>query len=66
MKYFLILPILLLTSGCVYFNEDGISSERYRDCIEYYDADGRYHCECDKNLIDYDEIPDTLLKKGDE
>ncbi len=61
MKYFLILTILLL-QGCVYFNEEGISTKRYKDCIEYYDAQGRYHCECDENLIDYDQMTDKLLK----
>jgi hypothetical protein len=54
--------MLLLMQGCVYFNDDGISTHRYRDCVEYYDAQGIYHCECDKNLADYDELPDKLLK----
>ncbi len=62
MKYFVILPILLLLQGCVYFNEEGISTKRYKDCIEYYDAQGKYHCECDENLIDYDRLDDKLLK----
>lgn len=62
MKYFLILPILLLLNGCVYFNEDGISAKRYRDCIQYYDAQGKFHCECDENIIDYKEMPNRLLK----
>ncbi len=62
MKYFVILPILLLLQGCVYFNEEGISTKRYKDCIEYYDAQGKYHCECDENLIDYDQLDDKLLK----
>ncbi len=65
MKYFLILPILVLLQGCVYFNEDGVSTKRYRDCTEYYDAQGKYRCECDENLIDYDDMPDKLLKKGE-
>ncbi len=54
--------MLLLMQGCVYFNDDGISTHRYRDCVEYYDTQGIYHCECDKNLADYDELPDKLLK----
>ncbi|BDY13771.1 hypothetical protein [Hydrogenimonas cancrithermarum] len=62
MKYILILSILLSIQGCVYFNDDGISSKRYRDCIEYYDAEGLYHCECDENLVDYKDIPNKLLK----
>ncbi|BBG66241.1 hypothetical protein NNO_1538 [Hydrogenimonas sp.] len=65
MKYFLILPILLTIQGCVYFNEEGISTKRYRDCIEYYDIQGKYRCECDENLIDYDQMDDKLLK-GDK
>jgi len=54
-----LLPILLL-QGCVYFNDEGISDRKYRDCEEYFDAQGLYHKECDKNIIDYDEIPDKL------
>jgi hypothetical protein len=56
LKIFLIVPILLTLQGCVYFNEDGIGTRKYRDCVEYYDAEGIYHCECDENLIDYDEL----------
>jgi len=44
------------------FYEEGISTKRYRDCTQYYDAQGKYHCECDENLIDYDQIDDKLLK----
>ncbi len=66
MKYLKIVfvwPILFLSmQGCVYFNEDGISTHRYRDCVEYYDAEGVYHCECDENIVDYSELPDKLLK----
>ncbi len=62
MKYILFSILLLFLQGCVYFNEDGISTKRYRDCIEYYDAQGKYHCECDQNVIDYDQIPEKLLK----
>ncbi len=62
MKYILFSILLLFLQGCVYFNEEGISTKRYRDCIEYYDAQGKYHCECDQNVIDYDQIPEKLLK----
>ena len=62
-KQIIFLPILLLLmQGCVYFNDDGVSTHRYRDCVEYYDAQGIYHCECDKNLADYRQIPDKLFK----
>ncbi len=62
MKYILFSILLLFLQGCVYFNEEGISTKRYRDCIEYYDAQEKYHCECDQNVIDYDQIPEKLLK----
>lgn len=54
--------LAVLSQGCVYFNEDGVSTRYYRDCVEYYDAQGVHHCECDKNLADYKEIP--LKKEG--
>ncbi len=55
-KPFLLVPILLVLQGCVYFNDDGIGTRKYRDCTEYYDAEGIYHCECDENLIDYKDL----------
>ena len=55
-KSFLLVPILLLLQGCVYFNDEGIGTRKYRDCVEYYDAEGIYHCECDENLIDYKDL----------
>jgi len=58
----LFLALMLLLQGCVYFNDEGIGKRKYRDCVEYYDAQGLYHKECDPNLIDYDEIPDKLKK----
>ena len=48
--------IALATQGCVYFNDEGVGTRKYRDCEEYYDAQGIYHKECDKNLVDYDDI----------
>ena len=62
MKKFYIVSILLLLSlqGCVYFHEDGngiyrfgVSTHKYRDCIEYYDAAGIYHRDCNDDLINY-------------
>ncbi|WP_324791679.1 hypothetical protein [Sulfuricurvum sp.] len=32
----------------------------YNDCEEYYDAQGYYHKQCDKNLIDYKDIKEVL------
>ena len=55
-KIMTILSILLSTQGCVYFNDEGVGTRKYRDCVEYYDAEGIYHCECDENLIDYKDL----------
>ena len=54
---FFYLTILLLTmQGCVYFNDEGVGIRLYRDCKEYYDVEGIYHRECDKNLVDYHDV----------
>ncbi|HZF70835.1 MAG TPA: hypothetical protein VEZ39_08285 [Sulfuricurvum sp.] len=55
--YFLILLPVLMT-GC--FNDRGVSMRYYNDCEEYYDAQGYYHKQCDKNLIDYKDIKEVL------
>ena len=64
MKKALIFTIIsLLFSGCVYFNDRGVSTQLYNDCKEYYDAAGMYHKECDKNLVDYKDLnPKKLIK----
>ncbi|MGM0623424.1 MAG: hypothetical protein ACQESH_05315 [Campylobacterota bacterium] len=46
----------ILFSGCLYPNDTGISHRYYKDCYEYYDLSGRYHKECDENLVDYKSI----------
>ena len=57
LKILLISPILLLLmQGCVYFNDEGVGTRLYRDCKEYYDAEGIYHRECDKNLVNYNDL----------
>jgi len=56
MKISIILILPFFLSGCLYFNDRGISNEYYNDCREYYDSMGIYHKECDKNLVDYKEI----------
>lgn len=61
MKYLLFL-FCLIFSGCVYFNERGVSAKYYNDCKEYYDATGTYHKECDKNLINYKDVKDASTK----
>jgi len=55
-KIFATMSILFLMEGCVYFNDEGVGTRKYRECVEYYDAEGIYHCECDKNLIDYKDF----------
>ena len=53
---FLLLPIFF--AGC--FNERGVSLRYYNDCEEYYDAQGYYHKQCDKNMFDYSDIGKAL------
>lgn len=58
-----ILFISTMLQGCLYLNERGISDRRYDDCVEYYDSVGFYHKECDKNIVDYEDIsPSKLLQ----
>ncbi len=49
----LIAIIPLFFTGCLYFNDRGVSTHLYNRCHEYYDAYGIYHKECDPNLLDY-------------
>lgn len=53
---FVLLPLFL--SGC--FNERGVSLKYYNNCEEYYDMQGYYHKECDKNLVEYKEVINAL------
>lgn len=57
-KHYLLLLLPIMFAGC--FNDRGISLRYYNDCEEYYDAQGYYHKQCDKNLVDYKEIGDAL------
>jgi hypothetical protein len=50
-----LLPVFLL-QGCLYFNNEAVGTRKYHDCEEYYDAEGIYHKECDKNLAEYDDV----------
>lgn len=50
----LLLIAMLLFVGCV--NKRGISATYYNDCKEYYDMHGYYHKECDKNIIEYEDV----------
>lgn len=54
--FLLLLPILF--AGC--FNERGVSLRYYSECEEYYDLQGYYHKECDKNLVDYSEVKEVF------
>jgi len=56
--HYLLILLVLLFSGC--FNDRGISLRYYNDCEEYYDVQGYYHKQCDKNLVDYKDITDAL------
>ncbi len=57
-KHYLLLLIPIMFAGC--FNDRGISLRYYNDCEEYYDAQGYYHKQCDKNIIDYSDITKAL------
>lgn len=59
MKRFILLLLLpLLFAGCV--NNRGISLKYYNDCEEYYDVQGYYHKQCDKNILDYSDVTNAL------
>lgn len=57
-KYTLLFLLPFFFAGC--FNERGISLRYYNDCEEYYDVQGYYHKECDKNIVDYSDISKAL------
>ena len=60
----IILPFLF--TGCLYFNDTGISTHMYDNCKEYYDACGNYRKECAKNFADYSEIKEGAVQIGEE
>jgi hypothetical protein len=45
-----------LLSGCLFFNERGVSSTYYNECTHYYDSRGLYREDCDKNIVDYKDL----------
>lgn len=57
-KYCLLFLAPIFFAGC--FNDRGISLKYYNDCEEYYDAQGYYHKQCDKNFVEYKEIQEVL------
>ncbi len=60
MKILSLSIISILFSGCLYFNENGVSTHLYDDCKEYYDLCGNYHKECPKTLLEYQEVPKAM------
>jgi predicted GNAT superfamily acetyltransferase len=54
---FILLLALIGFSGC--FNERGVSLRYYNDCEEYYDSQGYYHKQCDKNIADYSDAKEV-------
>lgn len=52
-KIFFFSLVGVIISGC--FNDRGVSLRYYNDCEEYYDAQGYYHKQCDKNVADYSD-----------
>jgi hypothetical protein len=65
-KYFPILLLPFILSGC-FFNQTGISAKYYaNDCNEYYDVQGFYHKECkDENFITYKEVGNKNKEAAD-
>ncbi len=62
MKIALILILPLFFTGCIYFNDRGVSNEYYNGCHEYYDSMGIYHKKCDKDLIEYKDVENGAKK----
>ncbi|NOQ29486.1 MAG: hypothetical protein GQ570_00035 [Helicobacteraceae bacterium] len=55
MKHLTILILItIIFSGCV--NKRGISSTYYNDCKQYYDYQGFYHNECEKNMVEFKDV----------
>ncbi len=58
-QFILLLTIISLFSGCLYFNDTGISTKLYSEGNEYYDANGNYRIDCsdcikcNKNFEEY-------------
>ncbi|MDO9055652.1 MAG: hypothetical protein Q8M43_00895 [Sulfuricurvum sp.] len=57
-KHYLLFLLPIFFVGC--FNERGVTLRYYSDCEEYYDLQGYYHKQCDKNIVDYSDIKDAL------
>jgi len=57
-KHTLLFLLPIIFAGC--FNDRGISLRYYNNCEEYYDAQGYYHKECAKNLVEYSELKEGM------
>ena len=66
MKFLYMIFLSSFLSGCIYFNDTGVSSHLYDDCKEYYDNCGNYRKICPKNLIDYSQIGSDLTNLTNE
>jgi hypothetical protein len=61
-QFILILTIIPLFHGCLYFNDTGISTKLYSEGDEYYDANGNYRIDCcdyqkcNKNIEEYKNL----------
>ena len=62
MKILLIFALPFILTGCLYFNNRGISDKYYNECHEYYDSMGIYHKKCDKNLVEYKNVENGVKK----
>ena len=62
MKILLIFTLPFILTGCLYFNDRGISNRYYNECHEYYDSMGIYHKKCDKNLVEYKDVKNDVKK----
>ncbi len=61
---FILISILIFSSGCIFFNDRGVASNYYNECGHYYNAQGIYYNDCDKNIVDYDELQNRFVKQN--
>lgn len=60
-RFFLLISLLFLFSGCV--NKRDVSTSYYNDCDEYYDLQGTYHKDCDENVVEFQDVKDAFKTK---
>jgi hypothetical protein len=66
MKQVIMITIVLFFTGCLYFNDRGVSAHLYDNCHSYYDENGNFIESCDENIIDYDEAQEGVIAIKDE